>query len=325
MADLVSLTAIESAAERISGRVLRTPLVHYCAPTESATRLLVKAENLQRIGAFKQRGAFAKVSGLSTEERARGVVAHSSGNHAQAVAYAAHVLGVAATIVIPDNAPEMKVAATERWGATVVRCAPSTAARLAACQEISDATGAVPVPPYDDPDVIAGQGTLGLEIADDAPDTDVVLVPISGGGLISGVAAAVKARLPHVKVVGVEPALAADARDSLRAGRVVAWDAADTARTMADGLRVERVGALPFAHIQAYVDDIVTVTEDEIRAAVRELATGARLVAEPSGAVATAAYLYRRDELPAGRTYVSVLSGGNIAAGRYAGLLGDAG
>lgn len=321
MTDLVPLTAIEATAERISGHVLRTPLVSYSEPSESATRLLVKAENLQRIGAFKQRGAFAKVSSLNDAERARGVVAHSSGNHAQAVAYAARTLGIEATVVIPDNAPESKVAATEEHGAKIVRCTPSTAARMAACQEIIDATGAVLVPPYDDPHVIAGQGTVGLEIAEDVPDADVVLVPVCGGGLIAGVATALKTRLPGVRVVGVEPELAADARDSLRAGRIVSWDAAETARTMADGLRVESVGELPFAHIRAYVDDIVTVTEDEIRDAVRELATGARLVAEPSGATATAAYLYRRTELPAGRTYVSVLSGGNMSAERYAELL----
>ena len=321
MADLLSPADIESTAARISGHVLRTPLVPYSEPSESAARLLVKAENLQRIGAFKQRGAFAKVSSLNDNERARGVVAHSSGNHAQAVAYAARELGVSATIVIPENAPPNKVAATESHGAKVVRCAPSGAARLALAEEIAAATGAVMVPPYDDPYVIAGQGTLGLEIAEDAPDADVVLVPVSGGGLISGVAAAIKAKRPGTRVVGVEPELAADARDSLRAGRVVAWDAADTARTMADGLRVERVGDLTFAHIQAYVDDIVAVSEDEIRRAVRELATGARLVAEPSGAVATAAYLFHRDELPAGRTYVSVVSGGNVAAERLAELL----
>lgn len=321
MADLVSPAAIEATAERISGHVLRTPLVPYSEPPESATRLLVKAENLQRIGAFKQRGAFAKVSSLNDNERRRGVVAHSSGNHAQAVAYAARELGVSATIVIPDNAPPNKVAATEAQGAKVVRCEPSGAARLAAAREIAETTGAVLVPPYDDPYVIAGQGTVGREIAEDSPDADVVLVPISGGGLISGVATAIKAELPRALVVGVEPELAAHARDSLRAGHPVAWDPADTARTMADGLRVERLGDLTFAHIQKYVDAIVTVSEDEIRAAVRELATGARLVAEPSGAVATAAYLFHLDELPRGRTYVSVLSGGNVSADRYAELL----
>lgn len=323
MAALVSLADVESTATRISGHVLRTPLVSYSEPSESATRLLVKAENLQRIGAFKQRGAFAKVSSLNDDERARGVVAHSSGNHAQAVAYAARELGVAATIVIPDNAAPNKVAATEAHGAKVVRCPPSGAARLAVAQEIAESTGAVMVPPYDDPYVIAGQGTTGLEIVEDAPDVDVVLVPISGGGLISGVATAVKGRRPGAMVVGVEPELAADARDSLRAGHVVAWEPEDTARTMADGLRVESVGELTFAHIRAYVDAIVTVSEDEISAAVRALATGARLVAEPSGAVATAAYLFHLGELPPGRTYASVLSGGNVPTGRYAELLGE--
>lgn len=323
MADLVSSADVQSAAGRISGHVLRTPLVHYSEPAENGTRLLVKAECLQRVGAFKQRGAFAKVSGLDAAARARGVVAHSSGNHAQAVAYAARALGVAATIVIPDNAPANKVAATEAHGATVVRCAPSGAARLAEAERIVAETGAVMVPPYDDPAVIAGQGTVGLEIMADAADADVILVPVSGGGLISGVATAVKARSPRTRVVGVEPELAADARDSLRAGHPVAWDPAETGRTSADGLRVERVGDLTFAHMREYVDDIVTVSEAEIRAAVRGLGARTRLVAEPSGAVATAAYLFHRDELPRGTTYVSILSGGNIAPDRYAAIVAE--
>lgn len=321
MSELVSSAEIETAAERIRGVVVRTCPVPHGASRTAHSRLLIKPESLQPVGSFKLRGAYAKISGLSDRDRARGVVAHSSGNHAQAVAYAARTLGVAATIVIPDNAPANKVAATEACGAHVVRCAPSGAARSERAQRIAEETGAVPVPPYDDREVIAGQGTVGLEIVADVPDVDAVLVPVSGGGLISGVAAAVKAVRPRTRIIGVEPALAADARDSLRAGRLCGWDPADTGRTIADGLRVERVGELPFAHLRAWVDDVVTVDEDEIRAAVRALAVDSRLVAEPSGAVTTAAYLSHRAELPAGDVYVAVLSGGNIDPGRYAEIL----
>jgi threonine dehydratase len=183
------------------------------------------------------------------------------------------------------------------------------------------AEGYVPVPPYDDPTVIAGQGTVGLEIAADLPDVDLVLVPISGGGLISGVAAAVKRLCPAAAVIGVEPELAADAAESFRRGELVSWSAERTYRTIADGLRVTSVGQLPWAHIQRFVDNVVTVSEDEIRAAVRALGFGSRLVAEPSGATATAAYLFRGDRLPPGRT-VAVVSGGNVDPQAYVAILG---
>ncbi|MBO2451459.1 threonine/serine dehydratase [Actinomadura barringtoniae] len=309
MTDLVPLGDIERAAERLTGVAVRTPLVPFPL---SDPPLLVKAESLQPIGAFKVRGAYAAISALPEERRKRGVVAHSSGNHAQAVAYTARALGIPVVLVIPHTTPGVKVDACIALGAEIVYVEPTMEARVETAEKLAAAHGFTIVPPFDDPAIIAGQGTVGLEIVQDRPDVDVVLVPISGGGLISGVATAVKALRPEAKVIGVEPELAADARESLRAGEPVAWSAERTGRTIADGLRVQRVGDLPFAHIQEYVDDIVTVSEDEILLSMRRLARETRLIAEPSGAAATAAYLYRRNELPEGRTYVSVLSGGNV-------------
>ncbi|XRQ06451.1 threonine ammonia-lyase [Actinomadura welshii] len=316
MSDLVSLPEIEKAAERIAGVAVRTPLVPFPRDPAPAAAgepsLLVKAESLQPIGAFKLRGAYAAISALPPAERERGVVTHSSGNHAQAVAYAARALGIKAVLVMPHTTPGVKVDACIALGAEVVYVEPTAQARAETAGKLADAHGFAMIPPYDDARVIAGQGTAGLEIVQDRPDVDVVLVPVSGGGLIAGISAAVKALRPEAVVVGVEPELAADARESMGAGRPVAWDAEKTGRTIADALRVQRVGDLPFAHMRAHVDGVVTVTEAEIRTAMRRLAREARLIAEPGGAVATAAYLYHRAELPAARTCVSILSGGNV-------------
>jgi threonine dehydratase len=195
-------------------------------------------------------------------------------------------------------------------------------ARIGTATQLAGAHGFELIPPFDDARVIAGQGTIGLEILAQSRSADVVLVPVGGGGLLAGVATALKLLRPQVRVIGVEPELAADARDSLKAGEPVAWDAAETGRTIADALRVQQVGDLPFAHFTEYVDGIVTVSEDEIRSAMRVLAFQAHLVAEPAGAVATAAYLYHRDELPRGSAYVSILSGGNVDPARLAEILG---
>ncbi|MFB4305579.1 threonine/serine dehydratase [Actinomadura sp. GTD37] len=319
MSDLVSLREIERAAERIAGVAVRTPLVPFprdpAPPSAGAAaepELLVKAESLQPVGAFKVRGAYAAIASLAPDERAAGVVTHSSGNHAQAVAYAARALGIKAVLVMPHTTPGVKVDRCIALGAEVVYVEPNALARAETADKLAAAHGLALIPPYDDARVIAGQGTAGLEIVQDRPDVDVVLVPISGGGLIAGVSAAVKALRPEARIIGVEPELAADARDSMAAGRPVSWDAEKTGRTLADALRVQQVGDLPFAHMRAHVDGVVTVTEDEIRHAMRRLAREARLIAEPAGAVATAAYLCHRGELPEGRTYVSVLSGGNV-------------
>jgi len=315
--ELVKLPDVRAAQRRIEGIAVRTPLLP-CAWGEAERPLWLKPESLQPVGAFKIRGAVNKIATLTRAQRAAGVVTHSSGNHAQAVAYAARHFGVAAVIVIPEGAPAIKVAATEALGAKVVLVPPAERERRAAALVAEH--GYTLVPPYDDAAVIAGQGTVGLEIAEDLPNVALVLVPISGGGLISGVATAVKALCPRALVVGVEPELAADAAESLRAGMRVAWPTELTYRTIADGLRVSCVGELPWEHIRAYVDDIVTVGEEQIREAVRVLAGRARLVAEPSGAVATAGYLFSQAGLPSGPT-VCVVSGGNVDPQTYVDIL----
>ncbi len=320
MQPLVSIDEIRTAAAALAGVSVRTPLVPFPRAEPS---LLVKPESLQPVGAFKLRGAYAAMSTLPAAARQIGVVTHSSGNHGQAVAYAAARLGMPAVVVVPDNAPAVKVAAIRELGAEIVVCAPGLAARLAATREIVTQRGAVSIPPFDDRRVIAGQGTVGLEIAADCPEVDLVVVPVAGGGLIAGVATAVRLLCPGAVVIGVEPELAADARDSLREGRPVAWPPELTQQTIADALRVDQVGALPLQHMLEYVEDIVTVSEDEIRAAVRRLALDARLIAEPGGAVAVAAGLFRRKELPSAGTTVAVLSGGNIAPGMLLDILAD--
>ena len=279
---LVDIELIRDAAELIRPYAVRTPLLASPWPG-----LWLKPENLQPIGAFKIRGAVAAISRLDPAVRARGVLAHSSGNHAQAVAYAARAFGIDAYIVIPDNAPARKIQATRDLGATVELVPVEQ--RFSRPAELAEQTGKAMIPPFDNPDVISGQGTVGLEIAADMPDVDTVLVPVSGGGLISGIAAAITALLPNAKVVGVEPELAGDAAESFAAGRRIPWTSALTARTMADGLRTFSVGELPWEHIRTQVHDIITVTEDEIADATRRLLLQARLVAEPSGAVAAAA------------------------------------
>ena len=258
------------------------------------------------------------------------MVAHSSGNHGFAVAYAARLLGISAAIVVPANAPRVKTDAIESTGAELVRVEPTSPRGSRPPKKSARVRGFHPVAPYDDRDVIAGQGTIGLEIAEDTEDAEpqakpqAVLVPVSGGGLISGIAVAVKALLPGTKVIGVEPELAADARDSLRAGTRVAWTAEQTSRTKADALRVEQVGELTFPHIEKYVDDIVTVSEDEMLDAIRRLAHQARLIAEPGGAAAVAAALYRdgKELGVTSGTVVAVLSGGNIDPTLLAEVLG---
>jgi threonine dehydratase len=315
---LVSLTEIQAAAVRLEGVAVRTPLLPVA---RLEPPLLVKPESLQPTGSFKLRGAYAAITAHEQAARQRGVVAHSSGNHGHAVAYAAARLGIRAVIVVPRTAPRVKTDAIEYYGAEIVRVEPTLPARVAATEELVARHGYVPIPPFDDRAVIAGQGTAGLEIAADCPQVGLVLVPVSGGGLISGIAAAVRASCPAAAVVGVEPELAADARDSLRRGERIGWPAADVQRTVADALRVELLGALPFAHLRELVSDIVTVTEGEMLAAIRLLASQARLVAEPGGAAAVAAWLYHRDELPGVETAVAVVSGGNIDPGLLAATL----
>jgi threonine dehydratase len=306
---VTTLADVEAAAARVSGRVVRTPLL--AAPwSDPRVPLSLKPESLQPTGAFKLRGATNAVALLDGTSRDHGVVTHSSGNHAQALAWAARDAGVHAVIVMPDDAPAVKVEATRALGAEVLLV--PVAEREEAAEEVRRERGATMVPPYDDAAVIAGQGTVGLEVADDLPGVSTVLVPVSGGGLISGVAAAVKARCPRARIVGVEPELAADLAEGFAAGRRTRWTPEQTGRTIADGLRVTCVGELPWEHITALVDDVLTVSEDALLDAMRTLATKSRLVAEPSGAAATAAYLTHRDRLRDGPV-VAVVSGGNVA------------
>jgi threonine dehydratase len=307
---IVTLDDVRGAAERIAGRVVRTPLIPFAA-AEPGRPLWLKPESLQPTGAFKLRGAYNAILRRLDDARSHGIVTHSSGNHARAVAWVARELGLHAVIVIPDAAPALKVEAVRRLGAEVVIVTPEE--RDTRAFELAAEHGYLIIPPYDDEAVVAGQGTIGLEVVADLPDVDTVLVPVSGGGLLGGVATAVKGLSPSTRVIGVEPELAGDAAESFRTGERVSWRTEDTYRTIADGLRTTPVGAIPWRQIQAYVDDIVTVTEDEIRDGVRRLATEARLVAEPSGAVTLAAYLHRADRLGMDGDVVAVVSGGNIA------------
>ncbi len=319
--ELVGIEAIRAAAERLRGVALRTPLVPFSAGPPA---VLLKAESLQPIGAFKIRGAYNTIAQLTPEERRRGVVTHSSGNHAQGVARAARLLGARAVIVMPSDAPAVKRARVEADGAEIVTVGVESGAREEMASRLAEERGLVLVPPYDDDRVIAGQGTVGLEIAEDLPELALVLVPIGGGGLASGVAVAVKALRPSARVVGVEPELAADAAELLRAGRIIRWDGALTARTIADGTRTQAIGRRPFAHLSRLLDAIVTVTEAEIAAAVRLAAEASRLVVEPSGALSIAAARYHAEELglrDAPGTVVAIVSGGNVDPARYLELL----
>jgi threonine dehydratase len=309
---LVSIDDVLAAAENIAGRAVRTPLLPGLAPD-----LWLKPENLQPVGAFKVRGATHALARLPGPVREAGVITHSSGNHGQALAYAGRLLGVPVVVVMPETAPAVKVDATRRFGAEIVFVPPDE--RESRTAALAASRGLTVVPPYDHPDIIAGQGTVGLEIVADLPDVEVVLVPVGGGGLASGVATAVRALAPGAAVIGVEPALAADASDSLSAGELRTWTTEQRYRTVADGLRTP-LSELTFAHLRARLDGMVTVTDEEILATVPILARSARIVAEPSGAVAVAAYLHRRAGLPAGRT-VAVVTGGNIDPALLARLL----
>jgi threonine dehydratase len=320
---LVTVADIDAAAKQLDGRVRRTPLIASELGIGGQS-LFLKAESLQLGGSFKIRGALHAVSRLSPEERSRGVVTHSSGNHAQAVARAARLFGVRCTVVMPRNAPDVKRTATEALGADVVLVEPHE--REATAEAIQAETGAVLVPPYDDLAVIAGQGTVGAEIAADVAGwgvvVDTVYVPVSGGGLISGIAVAVKSRLPGTRVVAVEPELAGDLADGWARGERVVWDPSITARTMADGLRVAGVGVLNWEHIRAFVDGVVTVSEDEIASALRRIVLEAKLVCEPSGAVAVAGYLKDAPRRARSGPSIAVVSGSNVEPSVLSRLIG---
>jgi threonine dehydratase len=308
---LLTLQDFRAAQTRIRGVAVRTPLVRLPIAGLDA-EVWIKAEGLQPIGSFKLRGAYNKIAQLSPDQRLRGVITYSSGNHAQGVAYAARAVGTKAVIVMPANAPEVKKRATAALGAEIVEVGPASADRKSKAEELEAQHGYVMIPPYDDDQIIAGQGTCGLEILEDLPGVDLILSPVSGGGLLSGVATAVKQSNSAVRVIGVEPELAADAQESFRAGQLITWPADKTTRTLCDGLRTQSLGERNFEHIRTYVDDIVTVAEGEIRGAMRTLLYGARLTPEPSGACAAAGILFHATELLPFRKAVVVMSGGNV-------------
>ncbi|HWR15296.1 MAG TPA: threonine/serine dehydratase [Terriglobales bacterium] len=307
---MVTLERINEARERLKGVATRTPIVPYSQPIDGRV-LYLKPENFQPIGSFKLRGAYNKICSLREDERRRGVIAYSSGNHAQGVAYAARAIGVKATIVMPRNAPPIKLNGTKALGAEVVMVGPGSHERKAKAEEIAKERGLAIVPPYNDENIIAGAASVGMEIVEDLAGVEVVLVPVGGGGLVSGVSTAVKLSNPKVQVIGVEPEFANDAQQSLKTGRIVELSAEEVTRTVADGLRTQSIGEINFQHIRQYVDAIVTVKEDEILAAMRRLATEAKLVVEPSGAVTTAAFMFHAGEFRSGKT-VAVISGGSV-------------
>ena len=309
---MISMTDIEAARKRIDGIAYRTPLIRYAQPTATG-ELHFKPESLQPIGAFKLRGAYNKIAMLPLEARRRGVVAFSSGNHAQGVAYAARHLGIPATVVMPASAPDVKKSATRDLGAKIIFLEEGTEEDWRqTAEQIAGERHLTMVTPFDDDDIIAGQATIGLEIVEDLPHVEIVLVPVGGGGLLSGVATAVKLSGSGARVIGVEPAGGDKALRSMRAGRIVELSREQAVKTIADGMRATRIGEITFAHMRKFVDNIVTVSEEEIRGAMRQLALGARLLAEPSGAVSFAAYLYRNAEIDCSGPAVAVISGGNV-------------
>jgi threonine dehydratase len=310
---------IRAAARRLDGVAHRTPVVTSRTLDERAgAEVYLKPECLQRTGSFKFRGAYTKISSLPPDALARGVVAFSSGNHAQAVALAARLLGTSATILMPEDTPVAKLDATRGYGAEVVTYDRYTQDRGELGAALAAERGAELVKPYDDPLVMAGQGTAALELLADAPDLDVLVVPVGGGGLIAGCATAAKALRPEIRVVGVEPEAGDDTRRSLEAGRRVPMA---VPRTIADGLQATEPGELTFEVNRRLVDEIVTVTDGEIVDAMRFLFDRAKLVVEPSGAVGVAALLAGAPA-EAGRRIGVVISGGNVGAARFAELVG---
>ncbi len=311
---LATLDGIRAAAGRISGVARRTPVLDL-APSIG---LHVKCEQMQPIGAFKIRGAYNYLASLSATERANGVITYSSGNHGQAVAFAARQFGVPAVVVMPETAPPVKVAGARRWGAEVLFAGATSLHRQARAEEIAAERGLRMVPPFDSLPIIEGQGTAGMEILEQLPAVRTVCVPVGGGGLVSGVAAAVKLTNPAVRVVGVEPAGAPKLSQSRAAGAPVTLT---QVKSIADGLLAVRLGELNFLHAEAFVDEVVTVDEDEIIAASRMLWDVARIAIEPSGATSVAGALPCLAEWSAAGPVVAILSGGNISLSALAALL----
>lgn len=305
---MITVEDIKVAKENIKDYVHRTPiLTSGLLDKASENTIFLKAEHLQKTGSFKIRGASNKVQ-QAVKEGAKFVTAASSGNHGQAVAYIANKLGVSATIVVPEDANEVKIAAIEAYKGNVVKCGTTSAERIPKAIELANENQGVFIPPYDDSYIIAGQGTLGLEILEQVSDIDIIVVPIGGGGLISGILTAVKQTIPHVKIIGVEPDAANDTHLSLQTGTITAIP---PTLTIADGLRTSQPGDLTFPIVNKYLDDLVLVTEDEIKEALQFLLERTKQIVEPSSAVTIAAILSGKLNVK-GKRIVAVLSGGNV-------------
>jgi len=315
---MLTIDDVLAAQQVIAGRLHHTPLVGSAAlSARIGAPLYLKLESWQKTGSFKPRGVLNKIAALSQDERARGLVTASAGNHAQALAWAAGAEGIACTVVMPETAPAAKLAATQGYGGNIV-LEPSTLTVFARAQALAAEHGYTLVPPFDDPAIIAGQGTVGLEILDDLPDVGTVVVPIGGGGLIAGIALAIKSRRPAVRIVGVEPEGAAAMWRSSQTGQAARLE---KIATIADGLSAPFAGELPFALVQQYVDDLVLVNDADILSAMVLILERCKLLAEPAGAAAVAALLSGAAQIKPGAPVVAVLSGGNVDAGRLAGLL----
>lgn len=307
----IQVRQIQAAAQRIRPYVIRTPCLHYeRLSRELGCKLHLKLENLQHIGAFKARGAMNAVLELEDSQAGRGVVTHSSGNHAAALARAATMRGMPAHVVMPDNSVKKKIESVRAFGVEPIFCEPTAESRALTAEKIRVRTGATLVHPYNDPAVMSGQGTVGLEIIEDLPSVDTVLVPVGGGGLLSGMLTAIKATRPNVRVIAVEPELADDAYRSFQRGKIELPTRVDT---IADGLRTP-LGDLTFPIIQSWIDDFVLVSEAAIQRAMRFATERARLVVEPSGAVALAGILENLARFQ-NQTVVAVVSGGNLELG----------
>jgi threonine dehydratase len=327
MTDFLTLRDIHAAKARIAEAAIRTPLVRLSRArlrmagfrelAERAPEIYLKDESAQPIGSFKLRGAYNKIAQLTSEELRRGVITYSSGNHAQGVAYSARALGAKAVVVMPSNSPQVKREATIALGAEVVMVGAASSERREKAEELAPLHGYTIVPPYDDPAIIAGQATCGVEILEQLPSVELVLSPVSGGGLLSGVATGIKLTAEAMGIAGppvwgCEPELAADASESFRSKTLVEWPAEKTTRTLCDGLRTQSLGVLNFEHILRFVDGIVTISEEEIRTATRIILETTKIVAEPSGAVTLAAALFHAEQLPKARKVVAIVSGGNL-------------
>lgn len=319
--DTAGLAAITAARDRLAGRIRETPLMRLDLPGTASTAW-AKAENVQLTGSFKVRGALHAVLAAVAHGPVQGVVTYSAGNHGSALAHAARVADVPATVVMPATAAPMKIEWTRLAGAEVIVCEPDRIASLA--HELEQDRGLVFIHPFDDADVIAGQGTVALELLDQlgAEPLDALLVPVGGGGLLSGIASAVKELRPDIRVIGVEPELAGDLAEGFRSGELAVWDRERTRRTIADGLRSPQVGALPWALITRLVDDVLVVSEPRILDAMRLVALQTNTIVEPSGAVAAAAVLQHAERL-AGLRVAVIVSGGNIDPRAFARLLDD--